>query len=103
MQSIAKIAEKTTLSKGDLTKKLRKEEARLMQRDVDELRALLDYMEVEYDHGIDSKERLVSLIINQKHLGDATVAVQRIARAHSSRRANRSKGLLFDQPTSVDE
>ena len=34
-------------SKGELTKKLRKDEARLMARDVDELRALLEYMDVE--------------------------------------------------------
>lgn len=85
MQSMAKYASQGSTSKGELTKKLKKDEARLMQRDVEELRALLDYMDVDYDRALDSKERLVALIINQKHLGEATVAVQRIVRRVSSR------------------
>ena len=79
-----------------------------MHRDVEELRALLDYMEVrfqpshpsphpptltpyslppaqvDYDKDIDSKTRLVSLIINQKRMGDAAMACQRIVRKRSS-------------------
>jgi len=87
MQSITKAqAVGSGKSRGDLTRKLKKDEARLMQRDVGELRALLEYMEVDFDKAIDSKERLVHLIINQKHLGEATGAVQRIVRAASSRR-----------------
>ena len=42
------------------------EEARLMQRSVEELRQLLDYMEVELDDTLDDKERLVKLIINNQ-------------------------------------
>jgi len=87
MQSIAKHAEKTSGSRADLLKRLKKDGERLMKRDIDELRALLEYMEVEFDRAIDSKERLVALVINQKHLGEAAGAVQRIARAQSSRRA----------------
>ncbi len=86
MQAIAKHADRMTGSRGDLTKKLKKDEARLMQRDIDELRALLDYMDVDFDRAIDAKERLVALILNQKHLGEAAGAVQRIARSSSSRR-----------------
>ena len=101
-------------AKGDgadidnLQKQLKKDEARLMHRDVEELRALLDYMEVrvqrshpsphpptltpyslppaqvDYDKDIDSKTRLVSLIINQKRMGDAAMACQRIVRKRSS-------------------
>ena len=68
----------------NLHKNLQRDEARLMHRDIEELRALLDYMEVEYDKEIDSKARLVSLIINQKRLGDAARAVQANWRQRSS-------------------
>ena len=67
-------------SAANLQQNLQRDEARLMHRDVEELKALLDYMEVEYDKAIDSKARLVSLIINQKRMGDAAQACQKIAR-----------------------
>ena len=70
-------------SAANLQKNLQRDEARLMHRDVEELRALLDYMEVEYDRAIDSKARLVGLIINQKRLGDAAKAVQKVFRERS--------------------
>ena len=57
------------------------------QERADELKALLDYMEVEYDKAIDSKTRLVALIIHQKRRGDAVAATQRIWRRTSSHRA----------------
>ena len=75
-------------SKGELTRKLRKDEARVMQRDVGELRALLEYMDVECDPTIESKTRLVALIINQKRLGDAATSAQRVYRRASSHRAS---------------
>ena len=40
--------------------------------------------EVEYDKEIDSKARLVALVINQKRLGDAASAVQKVFRSRSS-------------------
>ena len=40
--------------------------------------------QVDYDKDIDSKTRLVSLIINQKRMGDAAMACQRIVRKRSS-------------------
>ena len=39
--------------------------------------------EVDFDRQIDSKTRLVGLIINQKRLGDAAKSVQRIFRSRS--------------------
>jgi len=83
-------------SAANLHKNLQRDEARLMHRDVEELRALLDYMEVEYDKDIDSKTRLVSLIINQKRLGDAAKACQSIARAARSR-------AVLERPPSTTE
>lgn len=83
LQAIRK-AKGDSESASNLHKNLQRDEARLMHRDVDELHALLDYMDVEHDKAIDSKSRLVALIINQKRMGDAASAVQKVFRGRSS-------------------
>jgi len=85
-------------SSRELTKQLKKDEARLMQRSVDELRALLDYMEVEYDPAIDSKTRLVGLIISQKRRADAATSAQRIWRRASSHRSEGGTHACAEPP-----
>jgi len=89
IQSLAKHGPEGS-SNGELQRKLKKDEARLMQRDVEELRALLNIMEVEYNQDIDSKERLIALIINQKRVELAASTAQRVFRAHSSMLSRRS-------------
>ena len=40
---------------------------KLLLRSVDELKALLVYLEAEFDESIDDKEKLVRLVVNQKN------------------------------------
>ena len=54
--------------KGEMIKKIKKEEARLHARTIDELKALLEYLDVTFDPDLEDKERLVALVINQKNL-----------------------------------
>jgi hypothetical protein len=64
----------------DIIKHLTKEEERLLHRSVDELKALLGFLEVEYDDNIVEVEPLVRLVIKQRHLEHATLAAQGIMR-----------------------
>ena len=91
-------------SATNLHKNLERDEARLMHRDIDELKALLDYMDVDYDKEIDSKARLVALIINQKRMGAAAAVCQKIARGRSVYGAQRgsSKALTSQDSGTVD-
>ena len=89
---------KASGDEGELGSKLKKDEERLMHRDVDELRQLLDFMDVEYDRKIDSKERLINLIINQKRIAEAAKSAQRIYRKSSSSHLSRRTDLGGDQP-----
>ena len=61
-------------------------------------------MEVEYDKEIDSKARLVALIINQKRMGAAAAVCQKIARGRSVYGAQRgsSKALTSQDSGTVD-
>ena len=70
-------------SKGDLHKNLHRDEARLMHRTVDELKALLEYMEVDYGTIVE-KHKLVALVINQKRVDEAASTAQRIYRKASA-------------------
>lgn len=103
----------TAVDKSELMQQIKKDEARLMQRSVEELHQLLEYaapaspsaclrppcqslhdvinavllcpisshnhscryMEVEVDSKLDSKERLIKLIINQKNLPAVSAAL----------------------------
>ena len=62
------IAKQNPEAKSELMIKIKKEEARLMVRSVEELRQLLEYLEVEGVEAIEDKEQLCRLIINQKNL-----------------------------------
>lgn len=93
IQSLAKHGS-VGASNGELQRKLKKDEARLMQRDVEELRALLNIMEVDYNQEIDSKERLIALIINQKRVELAASTAQRVYRAHSCNLSRRESQPL---------
>jgi len=64
----------------DIIKHLTKEEERLLHRSVDELKALLGFLEVEYDDNIVEVEPLVRLVIKQRHLEHAALAAQGIMR-----------------------
>lgn len=80
------MAEQAKATGGDtseMMKKVRKDEARLMQRDIEELKTLLGFMEVEFNQKIDDKARLVALIIAQKHTNVAAAAVQKVQRSSS--------------------
>jgi len=80
--------------KSELMQKIKKEEARLMHRSVEELRQLLDYMEVDLADDLDDKERLVKLIINQKNLPAMTNALA--PKLHAWRQRSRSASDLYD-------
>ena len=56
-------------------------------------------MDVEYNREIDDKGRLVSLIINQKRITEAATATQRVFRARSEERLERSKSRAGDEET----
>jgi len=84
--------------KSELMQKIKKEEARLMQRSVDELRQLLEYMEVELADDLDDKERLVKLIINQKNL--PAVANTMAPRLQAWRNRSRSSSADMFAPRS---
>jgi len=72
-RDLNKIAKKEGVEdKNALMNKIRKEEARLLQRSVEELNQLLEYMEVEQDAKLTDKERLIKVIINQKNLPAVT-------------------------------
>ena len=53
--------------KKELAERMDKDRQKLMLRSVDELKALLVYLEAEFDESIDDKEKLVRLVVNQKN------------------------------------
>ena len=61
---------------SQLRDELGQQQAQLSKRTVDELQALLEYMEVDFDPALDDKEQLVQLVIGQKHL-------QAVAQTHA--------------------
>ena len=52
--------------KKELAERMDKDQ-KLPLRSVDELKALLVYLEAEFDESIDDKEKLVRLVVNQKN------------------------------------
>ncbi|KAL3917287.1 MAG: hypothetical protein SGPRY_006465 [Prymnesium sp.] len=60
---------------AELMEKIRKDEERLKHRSVEELRQLLEYMEVEFDEELDDPDRLIKLIINQKNMHAVSTAL----------------------------
>ena len=54
-------------------------------RSVDELRQLLEYLEVDLDCNLDDKARLVQLVIAQKHLLPAPKADGRLEAEETGR------------------
>jgi hypothetical protein len=53
--------------KKELAERMDKDRQKLLLRSVDELKALLVYLEAEFDESIDDKEKLVRLVVNQKN------------------------------------
>tara|TARA_B110001452_G_scaffold267181_1_gene276106 strand:- start:35 stop:2266 length:2232 start_codon:yes stop_codon:yes gene_type:complete len=65
LNAIARAA--TPEARGELMHRIKRDEQRLMARTVDELHALLSYMEVDVPAELTDKERLVALVIKQKN------------------------------------
>ena len=92
LNDIAKAA--APAARGELMSRIRKDEQRLMARTVEELRALLEYMEVELPPELVDKQKLVALVINQKNF---TAAVQVIAPQLSSWiQKSKSRAILLE-------
>ena len=97
LNDIARAA--TPAARGELMSRIRKDEQRLLARSVDELRALLEYMEVELPPELADKQKLVALVINQKNFG---ATVQSVApELLSWRQKSRSRASLVE-PTDAD-
>ena len=81
------------LKRGDstLAAQIKTEEEQLMKRSVEELQALLEYMEVDCDPDLEDKPRLVQLVIGAKNLTRVVKAQEPALRKWRERQLSNTK------------